>query len=137
MIKMKGDEPMFVYDDGGRVPHMRDKSKDCAIRAIAIATKIPYSFVYGSLKVMGVFNSRGTDSKKVRNLMDQMGWTWVPTMTIGSGCHVHLDPDELPGGRLVVALSKHWTAMIDGVVHDDHDPSRGRTRCVYGYFIQL
>lgn len=32
----------------------------------------------------------------------------------------------------VVRLSKHFTAVIDGVVHDTHDPSRDGTRCVYG-----
>jgi hypothetical protein len=24
--------------------------------------------------------------------------------------------------------------VIDGVVHDTHDPRRGGTRCVYGYY---
>ena len=55
-------------------------------------------------------------------------------MFIGQGCKVHLRADELPKGRLVVALSKHIVAIIDGVIHDTGDPSRGGTRCVYGYF---
>jgi len=36
--------------------------------------------------------------------------------------------------RLILSLSKHLAAMVDGVVHDTHDPSRGGTRCVYGYW---
>ena len=24
--------------------------------------------------------------------------------------------------------------VIDGVIHDNHNPSRGGTRCVYGYY---
>jgi hypothetical protein len=55
-------------------------------------------------------------------------------MQIGSGCTVHLSADELPSGRLVVSVSKHLTAVIDGVIHDTHDPSRRGTRCVYGYW---
>ena len=55
-------------------------------------------------------------------------------MFIGSGCKVHLRNDELPAGRLIVCLSRHYTAVIDGVIHDTHDPSRGGTRCVYGYW---
>ncbi len=55
-------------------------------------------------------------------------------MAIGSGCTVHLRIGELPAGRLVVSLSKHMTAVIDGVIHDTYDPSRGGTRCVYGYW---
>lgn len=55
-------------------------------------------------------------------------------MFIGVGCRVHLQADELPSGRLIVSLSKHVTAIINGVVHDTHDPSRGGNRCVYGYW---
>jgi hypothetical protein len=63
-----------------------------------------------------------------------LGFEWVPTMLIGSGCKVHLADGELPMGRLVVAVSKHYTAVIDGVIHDTYDPSRGGSRCVYGYW---
>jgi hypothetical protein len=55
-------------------------------------------------------------------------------MQVGSGTKVHLRDGELPMGRLVVAVSNHVTAVIDGVVHDTHDPSRGGTRAVYGYW---
>ena len=53
---------------------------------------------------------------------------------IGRGCTVHLRAEELPTGRLVVSLSKHVTAVVNGVIRDTHDPSHGGTRCVYGYF---
>ena len=58
----------------------------------------------------------------------------------------HLLKGELPAGRLVVAVSKHYTAVIDGVIHDTHDPTRAMIwyeagkpprmthRCVYGYW---
>lgn len=55
-------------------------------------------------------------------------------MLIGQGCRVHLRQGELPHGRLVVSVSKHLTAVIDGVIYDTHDPSRGGMRCVYGYY---
>jgi hypothetical protein len=78
--------------------------------------------------------------------MRSLGFEWTPTMTIGSGCRVHLTDGELPDGRLVVKVSKHSTAVINGVIRDTHDPQReevwhwsdGRTtvsrRCVYGYW---
>jgi hypothetical protein len=49
-------------------------------------------------------------------------------------------------GRLVVSLSRHYTAVIDGVIHDTYDPTRATIfheasgpprmahRCVYGYW---
>jgi hypothetical protein len=55
-------------------------------------------------------------------------------MSIGSGCKVHLCTEELPKGRLIVSVSRHLIAVIDGVFHDTHDCSRGGTRCVYGYW---
>jgi hypothetical protein len=57
-------------------------------------------------------------------------------MKIGSGCTVHLRADELPEGRLIVSVSRHTVAVIDGMIHNTHDPSRGETRCVYGYWKQ-
>jgi hypothetical protein len=58
-------------------------------------------------------------------------------MRIGQGCTTHLRRSELPTtGRLIVSVSKHITAVIDGVIHDTHDPSRRGTRCVYGYWVK-
>jgi len=57
-------------------------------------------------------------------------------MFIGSGCKVHLKKDELPGGKLIVNVSKHITAVVDGVINDTFDCSRDETRCVYGYYIK-
>jgi hypothetical protein len=37
-------------------------------------------------------------------------------------------------GRLIVSVSKHYTAVIDSVLYDTHDPTRGKSRCVYGYW---
>jgi len=67
--------------------------------------------------------------------MEELGWEWIPTMQIGSGCTVHLKEGELPSEvPLVVSVSKHITVVMDGVIHDTHDPSREGTRCVYGYW---
>ena len=76
----------------------------------------------------------GVFRKTCQRVMESLGWCWVPTMKIGAGCRVHLKAAELPRGRLIVRCSKHTTALIDGIIHDTHDPSRGGTRCVYGYF---
>jgi hypothetical protein len=56
------------------------------------------------------------------------------TSTPWSGCKVHLHSEELPAERLIVAVSGHLVAVIDGVAHDTHDPSRGGMCCVYSYF---
>lgn len=139
----------FVFNDGGR----KDAgyigiSSDCATRAIAIATGIPYQTVYDSINETAKSERRGKRKKGIshartgvyrttfRKYLESLGWTFVPTMTIGSGCKVHLRTNELPSGRLVVSVSKHVVAVINGVIHDTHDCSRSGQRCVYGYYIQ-
>jgi len=160
----------FVVDDGGRAAAgFKGSTRDCVARAIAIASGRPYleiydalnarssgerqtvrtrrdgrrQFVRGSSARDGVLTSR----KWFREYMQTLGFRWVATMRIGSGCTVHLHDGELPAGRLVVSVSRHLTAVIDGVVHDTHDPQRATLhyhgaellrisrRCVYGYWI--
>ncbi len=137
----------WVYDDGGRkAAGYKGVTGDCVTRAIAIATGLPYQKVYDELTELGRHERRskrrtskssartGVYKPTIKRYMKSLGWEWTPTMGIGTGCQVHLRADELPPGRLVVAVSKHEVAVIDGVVHDAGDPTRGGTRCVYGYW---
>lgn len=137
----------FTYNDGGRAAAgFRGSANDCACRSISIATGHPYREVYDALNALGTRERTGRKkrdkssartgvySSTIRKYMESVGWRWVPTMQVGSGCTVHLRADELPAGRLVVSVSRHLTAMVDGVIHDTFDPSRNGTRCVYGYF---
>lgn len=138
----------YTFNDGGRAEAgFRGKAGDCATRAIAIATGKPYQEVYDAIneialrerptaKTRGKRSSArsGVFTKTAARYMESLGWTWTPTMAIGSGCKVHLRSDELPTGRIVARVSRHYCAVIDGVIHDTHDPSRGGRRCVYGYW---
>src|SRR5215203_1372917 len=118
----------YVYDDGGRAAAGYKGEIYDGINELALGERT------GTRK-RGKSNARlGVYKGTIRKYMEALGWTWTPTMQIGSGCQVHLRADELPAGRLVVSVSKHSVAVIDGVVHDTHDPSRDGTRCVYGYF---
>ena len=131
----------FVYDDGGRyAAGFVGEAGDCVARAIAIALEQDYRDVYERLALRMAAtgeprSARNGISRAVyQAYLDSQGWRWVPTMRIGSGCTTHLRADELPSGRIVARLSKHMCAVVDGAIHDTHDPSRDGTRCVYGYF---
>jgi len=140
----------WVYDDGGRAgAGYKGNTRDCVCRAIAIATGIDYQTVYDSLNEVatrerrgkrkrGVSNSRmGVYKYTTRKYLESIGWRFTPTMAIGTGCKVHLRENELPGGKIIVSVSKHLVAVIDGVIHDTHNPDRGGQRCVYGYWRKL
>lgn len=146
----------FEEHDGGRAAAgFKGTTGDCVTRAIAIATGEPYREVYDALhetakgdrahmakltlrygpRARAHASPRDGVARKVYDAyLSALGWEWVPTMQIGQGCTVHLSANELPLGRLVVRVSKHLCAVIDGVLYDNHDCSRGGTRCVYGYW---
>lgn len=144
---IEGKAIEFVHNDGGRAEAgYKGDTGDCVTRAIAIATGKPYQEVYDALNELakrerkgkrkkGVSNARtGVYKATKRRYLESLGWRWVSCMGIGTGCQVHLRASELPKGRLVVGLSRHSAAVINGVLHDTYDCSRGGTRCVYGYF---
>lgn len=135
----------WTYDDGGRsAAGYKGDAGDCVCRAVSIASGRPYSEIYTALshragnerKSKGASARNGIHTKRkwFNDYMLSIGFVWIPTMAIGSGCKVHLKADELPSGRLVVNVSKHMVAVIDGVIHDTQDCSRDGTRCVYGYY---
>jgi hypothetical protein len=126
----------FQYNDGGRKDAgFKGDTGDCVVRSIAIVTGKSYREVYDDLFSLGGKSPRLGVAKKVyhKYLLSQ-GFEWTPTMFIGQGCKVHLCKEELPEGKLIVRLSKHITAVVDGIVHDTYDPSRNGWRCVYGYY---
>jgi len=146
----------FVFNDGGRAEAgYKGKAGDCVCRAIAIATGKPYKEVYTELsellkKSKLKYNTPrdGLHREIYQPYLESLGWKWIPTMMFGKGCTVHLQADELPKGRIVCRLSKHLTAVVDGVIHDTYDPRNNGIeyidgikhilpqRCVYGYFIK-
>lgn len=137
----------WTYNDGGReAAGFTGTARDCVCRAIAIAAEKPYLEVYHALNELAqgerltarrVSRSSargGVHRSTYHRYLEGLGWQWTPTMRIGQGCTVHLRGDELPPGRLIVRVSRHVCAVIDGILHDTHDCSRGGLRCVYGYW---
>jgi len=139
----------YKYNDGGRQDAgFKGSTGDCVTRSIAIVTGKPYKEVYDALNQLSESeylgkrmkrnsNARtGVHRKTYQKYLESLGYQWIPTMQIGQGCKTHLRSDELPAGRLIIRVTKHITAMIDGVINDTYDCSREGTRCVYGYFVK-
>ena len=147
----------YIFNDGGRsAAGFKGSAGDCVTRAVTIASGKPYAEVYAALarlagkerksKGASARNGIHTQRKWFKDYMASIGFVWTPTMGIGTGCKVHLHDGELPMGNLVVSVSKHYTAVIDGVVNDTWNPQRESyavnadgtrhisRRCVYGYW---
>jgi len=135
------------YDDGGRAAAgYRGTAGDCAVRAAAIATGGDYTALYERINAVAKTERlgrrrrtrssarNGVHRDTLHTVLAEHGFEWISLMGIGTGCTMRLAAGELPAGRLVVRLSRHYAAVIDGVLHDTHDCARGGTRCVYGYW---
>lgn len=137
----------YRYHDGGRAAAgFKGSAGDCFARAVAIATQLPYRMIYDKTNELASYERMGSRKQGISDartgvykttahkFMAAIGWVWVPTMFIGSGCKVHLRAEELPKGPLVLALSKHFAAVVGGILYDTGDCSREGRRCVYGYW---
>lgn len=138
----------FIENDGGRAKagHEKERVGDCVARALAIVTGRGYDEVCASLldAARGERSVTKSDPHKgiytgriwFKRYMRGLGFTWTATMGIGTGCKVHMRDGEVPAkGRLLICLSQHYTAVIDGVVMDTYDPCREGKRCVYGWWM--
>jgi hypothetical protein len=137
----------WVYNDGGRSLVSKGKARDCVTRAVAIVTGLPYETIYEAINEESMRERPRAGRKRssaregvlkatTRRYLASLGAVWHPTMAIGSGCKVHLRVGEIPSkGRLIVKVSKHVCAVIDGVIYNTHDPSREGNRCVYGWYV--
>jgi hypothetical protein len=155
----------FVKNDGGRSKSgiartaARDGVGDCVARAIAIATQRPYLEVWNALsggtvraaaggksdwakwaRRKGRFRAfhadHGVTDEVYGPYLKDLGWRFTSTKELPRGKGVHLRADELPGGRLIVRLPEHLTAVVDGVIHDTRDCSDEGRRRIQGYWTE-
>jgi hypothetical protein len=112
----------FQHNDGGRAAAgFAGESGDCVCRAIAIASGLPYTDVYKALNAgsraerlpkpgkgarmrSSARNGVFTGKAWFKRYMTSIGARWVPCMTIGSGCTVHVRADELLTRRYAMRL---------------------------------
>ena len=142
----------FIFNDGGRAEAgYKGQTGDCVCRSICIVTGKSYDEVYQALAEGNFTQRKSKHSKKGKRTaangintkrkwfneyMLSLGFKWVPTMFVGVGCKMHLKKEELPTGKIICNVSKHFVAVVDGVINDIYDCSREGTRCVYGYYYQ-
>src|SRR5262252_3337517 len=123
MARAKSDVS-WKYYDGGRAAAGLPNSKrgDCVCRAIAIVTGYDY------LKIAAFIDQEAQQERNRRNsprytrssaekgvkthtlhrVMKKLGFRFIPTIAVGTGCQVHLHPSELPPyGRYVLRVTHH------------------------------
>ena len=137
---------LIITDGGRKDAGLRGSfTGDCVIRSIALASGMPYRSVHNDFKKL-IANKLGyipedgilTQKPAFKRYMVESGFRWNITCRIGSRDRVHMNAAELPMGRLVLSLSKHYSCVIDHIIYDTYDPSNTRNgkgkRMVYGFW---
>jgi len=121
----------WIYTDGGRAAAGRKGlAGDCAVRALAIIENIAYSEAYRLCYKKGFRAVKGMSAPKFNNLLVEMGYQWQATQAKKSEPRLKLH--EITGTG-VARVSRHFVAIINGYIFDNHDSRRlPKGRCVYG-----
>ena len=125
----------IIYNDGGRKESGRKGSAgDCGVRAMAVALDLDYDTCY---KELAQANKDAGYKKSARNglmkevfqgVLKKHGWTWRKAPTFpGRKAYA----SDLPQGTYICRMSRHYAAIIDGVLHDTFNSSG---KMVYGYW---
>jgi hypothetical protein len=162
----------WVFDDGGAAEavglpkptkpedceqhsKLRPEIGHCVVRAITLASQLPYQKVYRDIAIL-CFCERPIKYAKLVRMPGKDVWKkgkdhFRPSYSKPNGgieertsepYLFHLGfrkieaasrrfDDLTKTGRLIVSIRKHWTCVIDGVLHDTHDCTKQHVKHYY------
>lgn len=138
----------IVYTDGGRAEagYKDYRRGDCGCRAAAIALNKAYKEIYKDMyswfkvEIEGKMCKgpshprRGIFLSDMKDYMDSHNWIYVALPRTGRVCGVMINDPDLPMGRIILHVHRHFIAMIDHVVYDSFDSTKSGMEGIYGYF---
>lgn len=127
----------YIYTDGGRAEAGFKTQTDCGIRAMAIACNIPYKEARKALREAskkGKMGSgaiaRGIYKEDMQAALSAYGFVHKKAPKFEGRKARYTD---LPKGRIVAHMAKHFAAVVDGNLCDAWDSS---SKMVYDYWIK-
>jgi len=151
---------IFHFNDGGRAAAgFTGSSGDCVVRAIAIATGKSYREAHNALQnglrhQIEIERRQGLEygfahqtkqkptpltgltSKVYGPYLKWLGWEYVHKPPKADGKPLRLQPRLMPKGRLIVQVSRHLVAVIDGVIHDTYYSALRGRRPIQGWYFR-
>lgn len=125
----------FIYNDGGRLEAGFKTQTDCGIRAVAIACDISYKDARAILKKSAKNGKQGNGQiangiykEDLNSALETFGFKWQQAPKFEGRKAKFYD---LPKGKIIARMSKHFVAVVDNVIHDTWDSSE---KMVYGYW---
>lgn len=125
----------WIKNDGGRAEAgYKGIAGDCAVRAMAIALNLDYKACYKELaeahkERTGKRTAReGIYKETYTEVLKRHGWVWHSAPKFEGR---KARASDMPKGNVIVRMSKHYAAVIDGTVHDNWNSTH---KMVYGYW---
>ena len=110
----------LICTDGGRAAASIQDRNDCTVRALAIASGIPYAAAHALLKAHGRKQGKGVLTAVVIDAFkDHLGDYVRTSPFMSERPTVASFLRDQPKGTFVVAVRGHVFAVIDGVQHDN------------------
>lgn len=95
---------------------MLNETNDCTVRAIAVATQLPYATVHAELKRRGRKDRRGAHAGIYLGALRHFGFDNHPRTFIP--CTPRTIAEQFPKGTFLILVHRHILCMVDGVIHD-------------------
>jgi len=136
----------FTYNDGGRaLAGFKGSTRDCGCRAVAIATGRDYREVYSFLNRMSKVehlprgwnksHSRtGVHAITMHKYLKALDFKWTSCVYQDNDRFMCINKDDLPMGRLVLYMHRHFAAVINHVLYDTWNSGSGRYYQLKGYW---
>lgn len=133
-MKKPKETKTYVFDTSSKYPNQR--SCDCVIRAISLATGKSWIEVYDGLCAIGRALYRVPNEKIVyERYLKEIGWTKkpMPKKPDGKRYTAREMIRLVPNTTMVVVVANHNTCIKDGKIHDIWDCG---DKSVCNYFIK-
>lgn len=128
----------YEFNDAGRSQSKRPKQKnDCVVRAIALASPLPYDTVYDLMWLMGRKSSHGTKKAAWQQYLNSNGYFQKISFPAVAG-HARMNLDRFCreySGKYIVQMAGHLTTVFNGVVLDTFEPRANG--CVYAVWKRI
>lgn len=107
------------------------KNKDCGVKAVSIACRVPYDKAHDACRLAGRKNCHGMWESELLKAIRITGCTheeidWVPRQKNGSRYTTKTIGQKYPKGFYIVWVRGHILAMVDGKVLDWTDGRKHR-----------
>lgn len=110
------------------------ETRDCAVKAAAIATKTDYAKVHRLFALQGRKNRQGSQQHWTPRVLDQLGYDMEDITALARRCGartVRTAERVLGGGTFLVRVSGHILCIRDGEVQDWTAGRQHRVKAVY------